>query len=91
MVSLVKIPRNASREGEAPAELRRAFDNRFQERPCESLALSIRMQQTRDRLKDELFNAMNAETFCQHFATFAEPPNGVAKLREMILQLAGAA
>ncbi len=31
---------------------------------------------------------MNAETFCKHFATFAEAPNGVAKLREMILQLA---
>lgn len=31
---------------------------------------------------------MNAETFYEHFATFAEAPNGVAKLREMILQLA---
>ena len=31
---------------------------------------------------------MNAETFFKHFATFAEAPNGVTKLREMILQLA---
>ena len=31
---------------------------------------------------------MNAETFCEQFATFAEAPNGVAKLRELILQLA---
>jgi type I restriction enzyme S subunit len=31
---------------------------------------------------------MNAETFCQHFATFADAPNGIAKLRSMILQLA---
>lgn len=31
---------------------------------------------------------MNAETFCEHFATFAETPGGVAKLRELILQLA---
>ena len=31
---------------------------------------------------------MNAETFCEHFSTFAEAPNGVAKLRELILQLA---
>lgn len=31
---------------------------------------------------------MNAETFFKHFETFAEAPNGVAKLREMILQLA---
>ena len=31
---------------------------------------------------------MNSETFFKHFATFAEAPNGVAKLREMILQLA---
>ena len=31
---------------------------------------------------------MTPETFCQHFATFAEAPNGVAKLRELILQLA---
>ncbi len=31
---------------------------------------------------------MNAETFCEHFATFADAPNGVQKLRAMILQLA---
>jgi type I restriction enzyme S subunit len=31
---------------------------------------------------------MNAETFCEHFATFADAPNGIAKLREFILQLA---
>lgn len=31
---------------------------------------------------------MNVETFCEQFATFADAPNGVAKLREMILQLA---
>ena len=31
---------------------------------------------------------MNAETFCEHFATFADAPNGVEKLRAMILQLA---
>jgi type I restriction enzyme S subunit len=31
---------------------------------------------------------MNAETFREHFDTFAEAPNGVAKLRELILQLA---
>ena len=31
---------------------------------------------------------MNAETFFKHFETLAEAPNGVAKLREMILQLA---
>ena len=31
---------------------------------------------------------MNAETFCEHFATFADAPNGIAKLRELILQLA---
>ena len=31
---------------------------------------------------------MTPETFCEHFATFAEAPNGVAKLRELILQLA---
>ena len=31
---------------------------------------------------------MNAETFFKHFETFAEAPTGVAKLREMILQLA---
>ena len=31
---------------------------------------------------------MSPETFCEQFATFAESPNGVAKLRELILQLA---
>jgi type I restriction enzyme S subunit len=31
---------------------------------------------------------MNAETFCEHFATFADAMNGVEKLRGMILQLA---
>ena len=31
---------------------------------------------------------MTPETFCEQFATFAEAPNGVAKLRELILQLA---
>jgi type I restriction enzyme S subunit len=31
---------------------------------------------------------MNAETFCEHFAKFADAPNGTAKLRELILQLA---
>lgn len=31
---------------------------------------------------------MNAETFCEQFATFAEAPNGIEKLRELILQLA---
>ena len=31
---------------------------------------------------------MNAETFCEQFATFAEAPNGVAKLRELVFQLA---
>jgi len=31
---------------------------------------------------------MNAETFCEQFATFAEAPNGIAKLRELILELA---
>ena len=31
---------------------------------------------------------MNAETFCEHFSTFAESPNGVEILRKMILQLA---
>lgn len=31
---------------------------------------------------------MNVETFCEHFATFADAPNGIAKLRELILQLA---
>ncbi len=31
---------------------------------------------------------MNAETFCEHFATFADAPNGVEKLRAMILELA---
>ena len=31
---------------------------------------------------------MNAEIFCEHFATFAEAPSGVDKLRELILQLA---
>jgi type I restriction enzyme S subunit len=31
---------------------------------------------------------MNAETFCEHFATFADAPNGIAKLRALILQLA---
>lgn len=31
---------------------------------------------------------MNAETFCEHFATFADAPNGIVCLRQMILQLA---
>jgi len=31
---------------------------------------------------------MNAETFCEHFATFADAPDGVQKLRGLILQLA---
>ncbi len=31
---------------------------------------------------------MIPETFCEQFATFAEAPHGVAKLRELILQLA---
>ena len=31
---------------------------------------------------------MTPETFCEQFATFAEAPNGVGKLRELILQLA---
>ena len=31
---------------------------------------------------------MPPKTFCEQFATFAEAPNGVAKLRELILQLA---
>ena len=31
---------------------------------------------------------MTPQTFCEQFATFAEAPNGVAKLRELILQLA---
>jgi type I restriction enzyme S subunit len=31
---------------------------------------------------------MNAETFCEHFATFADAPNGVARLRQMVMQLA---
>ena len=31
---------------------------------------------------------MTPATFCEHFATFAEAPNGVVKLRELILQLA---
>jgi type I restriction enzyme S subunit len=31
---------------------------------------------------------MNADTFLEQFATFAEAPNGVAKLRELVLQLA---
>ena len=31
---------------------------------------------------------MTPATFCEQFATFAEAPNGVAKLRELILQLA---
>lgn len=31
---------------------------------------------------------MNAETFCEHFATFADAPNGIVQLRGMILQLA---
>ncbi len=31
---------------------------------------------------------MNAETFCEHFATFADAPKGVEKLRELILDLA---
>jgi type I restriction enzyme S subunit len=31
---------------------------------------------------------MNAETFCEHFATFANAPDGIKKLRHLILQLA---
>ena len=31
---------------------------------------------------------MTPENFCEQFATFAEAPNRVAKLRELILQLA---
>ena len=31
---------------------------------------------------------MTPETFCEQFATFAEAPHGVAKRRELILQLA---
>ncbi len=31
---------------------------------------------------------MNAETFCEHFATFADAPNAIPKLRELIFQLA---
>ncbi len=31
---------------------------------------------------------MTPENFCEQFATFAEAPNGIAKLRELILQLA---
>jgi type I restriction enzyme S subunit len=31
---------------------------------------------------------MNSETFCEHFATFAEAPNGIERLRELILELA---
>jgi type I restriction enzyme S subunit len=31
---------------------------------------------------------MNAETFCEHFATFADAPNAISKLRELIFQLA---
>jgi type I restriction enzyme S subunit len=31
---------------------------------------------------------MTPETFCEHFATFADAPSGVAKLRELTLQLA---
>jgi type I restriction enzyme S subunit len=31
---------------------------------------------------------MNAETFCEHFATFADALNGVSRLRQMIMQLA---
>ena len=31
---------------------------------------------------------MNADTFIEHFATFAAAPNGVAKLSELILRLA---
>ena len=31
---------------------------------------------------------MNAETFCEHFATFADAPEGIKKLRHLILQLA---
>ena len=31
---------------------------------------------------------MTSDTFFEHFANFAEAPNGVAKLRELILQLA---
>ena len=31
---------------------------------------------------------MTPATFCEQFATFAEAPHGVAKLRELILQLA---
>ena len=31
---------------------------------------------------------MTSDTFIEHFATFAEAPNGVANLRELVLQLA---
>ncbi len=31
---------------------------------------------------------MNAETFCEHFATFADAPNGVERLRALIQTLA---
>lgn len=31
---------------------------------------------------------MNAENFCEHFATFADAPNGTERLRELILDLA---
>ena len=31
---------------------------------------------------------MNAETFCEHFATFADAPNGVDTLRALIRKLA---
>jgi type I restriction enzyme, S subunit len=33
---------------------------------------------------------MTPETFCEHFSTFADAPNGVAKLRELIFELAAA-
>ncbi len=31
---------------------------------------------------------MNAETFCEHFAKFADAPNGITKLRTLLLELA---
>ena len=37
---------------------------------------------------ERMRQALNAETFCEHFATFADAPNGVAKLRALILQTA---
>ena len=31
---------------------------------------------------------MNAETFCEHFQTFADAPNGMKRLREFVFRLA---